>query len=164
MSDEEATTGPIEDLVDLLVDDKESTKVLKLRKSLSGEFREAISNFLKSNLDIFAWKHSDMEGNDPKVMSHCLNLDSDKNPVRQKRRAMDTERYQALKDEVDKLLACNFIKESFYPSWLADPVLVKKPNSKWRTYVDFTDLNKAYPKDNFPLPQIDQLVDATSGN
>ena len=105
-----------------------------------------------------------MEGIDPKVMCHCLNLDIDKKSIRQKRRAMDTERYQALKDEVDKLLACNFIKESFYPSWLANPILVKKPNGKWRTYVDFTDLNKACPKDNFPFPWIDKLVDVTSGN
>ena len=65
---------------------------------------------------------------------------------------MDAERYQASKDEMDKLLACDFIKESFYLSWLANPVLVKKPNGKWRTCVDFTDLNKACPKDSFPLP------------
>ena len=62
LSDEEATTGPIEDLVDFPIDDKESTKVLKFRKTLSEELKEAISTFLKSNLDVFAWKHSDMEG------------------------------------------------------------------------------------------------------
>ena len=77
---------------------------------------------------------------------------------------MDTERYQVLKEEVDKLLSNGFIKECFYPSWLANPILVKKPNSKWRTCVDFTDLNKAYPKDSFPLLRIDQLVDTTSGH
>ena len=77
---------------------------------------------------------------------------------------MNAERYQALKNEVENLLACGFIKESFYPSWLANPVLVKKPNGKWRTCVDFTNLNKACLKDSFPLPRIDQLVDATSGN
>ena len=54
-SDEEATTGPIEDLVNLLVDDKEPTKVLKLGKNLSDELREMISTFLKENLDVFAW-------------------------------------------------------------------------------------------------------------
>ena len=75
---------------------------------------------------------------------------------------MDSERYKALKDEVDKLLDIGIVRESFYPSWLANPVLVKKPNCKWRTCVDFTDLNKACPKDSFPLTQIDQLVDATS--
>ena len=77
---------------------------------------------------------------------------------------MDGDRYQVLKDEVDKLLTFDFIIESFYPSWLANPILVKKHNSKWRTYVDFTDLNKACPKDNFPLPRIDHLVDTTSRN
>ena len=58
--DEEATTGPIEDLVDLPVDDKDPSKVLKLGKNLSDELREAISAFLKQNLDVFTWKYSDM--------------------------------------------------------------------------------------------------------
>ena len=52
----------------------------------------------------------------------------------------------------------------FYPKWLANVVMVKKNNSKWRMYVDFTDLNKACPKDSFPLPRIDQLVDSTAGH
>ena len=104
------------------------------------------------------------KGLTPVVMCHYLNLDSDKKLVRQKQCAMDVERYHALKDQVDKLLTCDFIKESYYPSWLTNPVLVRKPNSKYRTYVDFTDLNKACPKDSFSLPRIDQLVDVTSGN
>ena len=52
----------------------------------------------------------------------------------------------------------------YYPKWLANVVLVKKANGKWRMCVDFTDLNKACPKDNFPLPRIDQLVDSTTGH
>ena len=55
------------------------------------------------------------------------------------------------------------IKEVFYPEWLANIVVVKKKNGKWRVCVDFTDLNKAYPRDPFPIPWIDQLVDATVG-
>ena len=53
------------------------------------------------------------------------------------------------------------IKEVFYLEWLANTVVVKKKNGKWRVCVDFTDLNKAYPKDPFPMPKIDQLEDAT---
>ena len=75
---------------------------------------------------MFASKHLDMEGIDPEVMCHRLNLDSNKKLVRQKMREMDAEQYQALKDKVDKLLNCDFIKESFYPSWVANPVLLKK--------------------------------------
>jgi hypothetical protein len=65
--------------------------------------------------------------------------------------------------EVEKLLKAQFIEEVYYPDWLANVVLVKKSKGKWRMCVDFTDLNKACPKDSFPLPRIDALVDSTSG-
>ena len=65
-------------------------------------------------------------------------------------------------EEVTKLLAAGFIREVYYLDWLANVVLVKKANGKWRMCVDFTDLNKACPKDSFPLPRIDQLVDSTT--
>ena len=57
-----------------------------------------------------------------------------------------------------------FIREVYYPDWLANVVLVKKANGKWRMCSDFTDLNKACPKDSFPLPRIDQLVDSIAGH
>ena len=63
-------------------------------------------------------------------------------------------------DEVNKLLVANFIREVHYPEWLANVVMVKKANEKWRMCVDFIDLNQAYPKDSFTLPRIDQLVDS----
>ena len=65
-------------------------------------------------------------------------------------------------EEVEKLLEADFIREVFYPDWLANVVMVKKSNGKWRMCVDFTDLIKACPKDSFPLPRIDQLVDSTT--
>ena len=58
-------------------------------------------------------------------------------------------------EEVDKLLEDDFIREVFYPDWLANVVMVKKSNSKWRICIYFTDLNKACPKDSFPLTRID---------
>ena len=67
-------------------------------------------------------------------------------------------------DEVNKLLAANFIYEVYYMNWLANVVLIKKVNRKWRMGIDFTDLDKAYLKDSFPLPRIDQLVDSTAGH
>lgn len=65
---------------------------------------------------------------------------------------------------MDKLLAADFIEPCDYPKWLANVVMVKKVNGPWRMCVDFTDLNKACPKDCYPLPRIDQLVDFTSGH
>ena len=66
-------------------------------------------------------------------------------------------------DDVNKLLSAGFIREVYYPDWLANVVLVKKVYGKWRMCMDFTDLNKTCPKDSFPLPRIDQLVDSTAG-
>lgn len=69
-----------------------------------------------------------------------------------------------MKAEVEKLLRNGSITEAKYPDRLANPVVVKKKNGKWRVSVDFTDLNKACPKDSFLLPRIDRLVESTSGN
>ncbi|XP_022888963.1 uncharacterized protein LOC111404382 [Olea europaea var. sylvestris] len=67
-------------------------------------------------------------------------------------------------EEVGKLLKVGFIREVQYPDWLANVVLVKKPSGKWRVYIGFINLNKACPKDSYPLPMIDNLVDSTSGH
>ena len=101
-----------------------------------------------------------MVGIDLNISYHHLNIDSRFSPVQLKRKLLNKEKSRALKEEVEKLRENGFIREAYYPSWVANPVLVPKPNGKWRTCVDFTDLNKACPKDCFPLSMIDQLVDA----
>ncbi|KAK0587568.1 hypothetical protein LWI29_025014 [Acer saccharum] len=106
----------------------------------------------------------DMPGIDTKVISHYLSIDLGFRPVVQKRRLFNPERSIAIKKEVEKLLSVGSIREVKYPEWVANVVLVKKRNNQWRMCVDFTDLNKACPKDSFPLPRIDQLVDATAGH
>ena len=74
------------------------------------------------------------------------------------------ERDRAIAEEVRKLQEASFIREVYYPDWLANVVMVKKPNGKWRICVDFTDLNKEFPKDGYPLPRVDVLVDSTARN
>lgn len=76
---------------------------------------------------------------------------------------MSTARQEAAKGKVQKLLKTGVIREIDHLEWLANLVLVKKSNCKWRMFVDFTDLNKASPTDDFPLPRIDQLVDSIVG-
>lgn len=79
-------------------------------------------------------------------------------------RFFTSERYEGIKVEVDKLLKAGFIKSVDYPTCLSNVVLVKKANEWWWVCVDFKDLNKACPKDCFPLLKINQLVDATMGH
>ena len=72
------------------------------------------------------------------------------------------EQDKAIAEEVKKLLEAGFIREVYYPDWLANMVMVKKANGKWQMCVDFMNLNKACPKDSYPLPRIDTLVDSTA--
>ncbi|KAI5336927.1 hypothetical protein L3X38_016196 [Prunus dulcis] len=114
---------------------------------------------------MFAWSPSDMPGIDPNIICHQLHVNPACKPVAQKRRNFAPERVTIIEAEIDKLLAAGFIEEVSYSEWLANVVLVaKQEKGKWRVCVDYTDLNKACPKDNFLLPRIDQLVDSTSGN
>ena len=92
-----------------------------------------------------------------------LKIHPDSKPVKQRLRCFDEEKRRAIGEEIAKLLAAGFIREVSHPEWLANPVLVRKKNGKWRMCVDYTGLNKACPKDLFPLPCIDQIVDSTSG-
>ena len=69
-----------------------------------------------------------------------------------------------INEEVEKLLTAKFIREVHYPEWLANVAMVKNPNGKWRICIDYTDLNKACPKDSFLIPRIDQLMDVTMGH
>ena len=103
--------------------------------------------------------HEDMPDIDPSVVTHSLSVSPSSKPVRQKKRVFALKRDNAIKDEVQKLIAAKFIREVHYLDWLANVVMVKKANGKWRICVDFTDFNKACPKDSYPLPRIDQLVD-----
>ncbi|KAG7533253.1 Ribonuclease H-like superfamily [Arabidopsis thaliana x Arabidopsis arenosa] len=105
-----------------------------------------------------------MPGIDKSIITHDLNVDPSFKPIKQKRRKLGTDRAQEVNDEVDKLLKIGSIREVKYPDWLANPVVVKKKNGKWRVCVDFIDINKACPKDSFPLPHIDRLVESTAGN
>ena len=105
-----------------------------------------------------------MPGIDTGVITHCLNVSSSYKLVHQKKRVFAPERDNAIKEEVHKLITAEFIREVYYPDWLANVVMVKKANGKWRMCVDFTDLNKACPKDSYPLPHIDQLVDSIAGH
>jgi hypothetical protein len=84
-------------------------------------------------------------------------------PKKQRLRKMSDEKTEAAKAEVHHLLEANFIEPVAYPTWLANVVMVQKKRGKWRMCIDFTSLNKACPKDNFPLPRIDKIVDSAAG-
>ena len=98
------------------------------------------------------------------IITHKLNIDPSFRPIHQKRRKFTPERNLIIQEEVEKLLKTRMIKEVKFPRWLVNVVVVQKKNGKWRVCVDYTDLNKACPKDSFPLLHIDSMIDATAGH
>ena len=105
-----------------------------------------------------------MGGVDPVVITHKLNVNPSFKSIKQKRRSFPLERQKAINEEVGNLLQAQAIREVEYTEWLANVVLVKKANDKWRLCIDFTYINRACPKDSFPLHRIDLIVDATAGH
>ena len=126
--------------------------------------KQELIEFLRKNVDVFVWNAYEALGVDPNFICHHLNVNPSMTPRKQPPRCSSKDHYEAVKNDVAKLKQARAIKEIFYPEWLANTVVVKKKSGKWRVCVDFRDLNKACPKDTFPLPQIDQLVDATVGH
>jgi hypothetical protein len=104
-----------------------------------------------------------MPGIPREVIEHQLKVYPDARPVSQKPRRQSVERQDFIREEVRKLLHAGFIEEVHHPVWLANPLVVPKANGKLRMCIDYTSLNKACPKDPYPLPRIDQIVDSTLG-
>ena len=154
---------PSEELEPIQLEDQ-SEHLIYIGSKLAKDVRELLIRFLKQNIEIFAWKQEDMGGIDPSLITHKLNISPSFKPVKQKRRSFSSERQKAINEEVNKLLQAKAIQEVEYPDWLANVVLIKKANGKWRLCINFTDVNRAYLKDSFPLPRIDLIVDATAGH
>ena len=101
------------------------------------------------------WNAYEAQEVDSSFICHHLNVNPFVTLKKQPPRRSSKDHFDAIKDKVMKLKQVGAINEVFYPEWLANTVVVKKKNGKWRVCVDFTDLNKAYPKDPFLMPRID---------
>jgi hypothetical protein len=97
------------------------------------------------------------------VMEHQLQVNPSAKPKKQKLRKMSNEKAEASRAEVQRLLDVGFIREVTYSQWLANVVMVRKRNGKWRMCKDFTNLNKCFPKDDFPLTRINKMVNFIAG-
>ncbi|KAL0462457.1 UNVERIFIED_CONTAM: Polyprotein P3 [Sesamum latifolium] len=165
-SEETETTAkvqPAEELLNIEIIPGNPDKTTRIGSHLGEEAKKEITLCLQRNADIFAWTPQDLEGIDPQVITHHLNIDPNCKPVKQKKRYFGPEKDKIIQAEVNKLMAAGHIEEIQFSEWLSNVVLVPKPGGKWRMCIDIRDLNKACPKNFYPLPQIDQLVDSTSG-
>ncbi|XP_073260913.1 uncharacterized protein [Populus alba] len=104
----------------------------------------------------------DMPGLNTNIVVHKIPLEEGCKPVKQKLRRAHPETWIKVKAELEKQWNAGFLEVVTYPQWVSNIVVVPKKEGKIRVCVDFRDLNKASPKDDFPLPHIDILVDNTA--
>ncbi|KAL0413036.1 UNVERIFIED_CONTAM: Transposon Ty3-G Gag-Pol polyprotein [Sesamum radiatum] len=154
---------PAEELLNIEIVPGRPDRTTQIGSHMNEKTEEEIILCLQGSTDIFAWAPQDLEGINPKVITHHLNIDPSIKPVKQKKRHFGPEKDKIIQAEVDKLMAAGHIEEIQFSEWLSNVVLVPKPGGKWRMCIDFRDLNKACPKDVYPIPRIDQLADSTSG-
>ncbi|GJR52158.1 reverse transcriptase domain-containing protein [Tanacetum coccineum] len=158
-----ATKPIIEERIKVAINPEYPEQTVMIGSTLTEEGRNKLCGLLQRNLDIFAWKPADMTGVPRHIAEHRLNVREGCSPVRQKKRGQAADRNQAIQEEVGKLVEAGIMKEVHYHDWLSNPVMVKKHDDSWRMCVDFKDLNKACPKDGYPLPEIDWKVESLCG-
>ena len=154
-----------EELIEFnLGDGEEDEKMVKISKNLSEKERGRLVALLKEYRDVFAWSYQEMPGLNQNLVVHKLKVDPNVKPVKQPPKKYHLDVEEKIKFELQKILKAKFIEEIKFPSWLTNIVLVKKKNDQIRFCVDLRDVNKAYPKDEFPLPNVDILLDAKAGH
>ena len=113
----------------IIGDDPE--KFFQIGSQLPQREREKLIEFLKQNIDVFAWSTYEAPGVDPEFICHHLNVNPLVVPKKQPPRHPSKEHVEAVREEVAKLKQAGAIKEVFYPEWLANTVVVKKKSGKW---------------------------------
>ncbi|GKF88550.1 hypothetical protein Tco_0259427, partial [Tanacetum coccineum] len=125
----------VEERIKVAINPDYSEQTIMIGSTLTEEGRNKLYDLLQRNLEIFAWKPADMTDIPRHITEHRLN------------------------EEVGKLVEAGIMKEVHYHDQLSNSVMVKKHDDSWRICVDFKDLNKACPKDGYPLPEIDWKVE-----
>jgi hypothetical protein len=135
-----------------------------ISKKLDPSLREPTIAVLKEYSDCFAWDYTERPGLDRSIVEHRLPLKKGFRPFQQRARQMRTEVLEEVKKEIEKMLEAGFIRPCRYAEWISSIVPVKKKDGRWRVCVDFRDLNRATPKDEYPMPVAETLINAAAGN
>ena len=142
----------------------ENPHLIKIGSTLNEKERKGLKEFLAKFQDVFAWSYKDVLGIDLEIAQHHIDINAHMVPIKQKLRCMRTKWLLRIKEEVTKQLKVGFIKPILQAEWIANVVPIPKKDGNVRMYVDFRDLNRTCPKDDFPLPHVNVLVDNTASN
>ncbi|GJR44109.1 reverse transcriptase domain-containing protein [Tanacetum coccineum] len=145
--------------------------MVTIGKQLLEHFKKELQNLLRANAYIFAWIHADMIGIPRTIMvkgkpfktEHKLNEYSHIKPIKQNKQSLGPDRNAIACKEAEELTKAGILRKVKHQMWVANPIIVKKNDGGWRMCVDFTNINKACPKDCYPLLEIDWKIESLAG-
>ena len=161
---EDGVQAIVDELKEINLGTTEEPRPTFISALLTPEEEERYLRLLVEYKDVFSWTYKEMLGLNPSIALHHLAVKKGVRPVKQAQRRFQPELIPQIKTEVNKLIEAGFIREVQYPEWIANIVPVKKKNGQIQVCVDFRDLNNACPKDDFPLPITEVIVDATTSH
>jgi hypothetical protein len=135
-----------------------------ISKKLDLSLREPMITLLKEYTDCFAWDYTEMPGLDRSIVGHRLPLRKGFWSFQQRARQMKADVLEEVKKETEKMLEAEFIRPCRYAEWISSVAPVQKKDGRWRVYVDFRDLNRATPKDEYPMTIAETLINAAAGH
>ncbi|XP_074290302.1 uncharacterized protein LOC141617032 [Silene latifolia] len=161
---EDGGKSTVDELKELNLGTNEDPRPIYVSVLLTKEEEEEYHKLLVEYKDVFAWSYKEIPGLSPKFAVHRLAIKKGTNPKKQSQCRFRSELVPEIEKEVNGLIEACFIREVKYPTWIANIVPVRKKNRQLRICVDFRDLNIACPKDDFPLPVTDLMIDATTSH
>ena len=151
-------------LEEIDIGDGKTPRPTFVNKTLETDSRNEMIGLLKEYSDCFAWNYTEMPGLSREIIEHRLSIKSGFRPFKQKARTFRPDLLPRIKDEIHRLLEANFIRPCRYAEWVSNIVPVEKESGKLRVCTDFRNLNRATPKDEYPMPIADTLINNASGN
>ncbi|GKA12442.1 reverse transcriptase domain-containing protein [Tanacetum coccineum] len=151
----------------IVVNNQYPEQKITIGRQLPRKIKIRLQGLLRAYADVFAWTTAHMTGVPRTIIiggetfntEHRVNELKHLEPVKQKKRSLAPERNVAIHTQVEELTKANILREVKYQTWVSNHVIVKKANGRWKMCVDFTDINKACPKEHHSLPMIEQKVE-----
>jgi hypothetical protein len=147
-----------DELEEISIGPRDKPRPTFISKKLNPELREPMIVLLKEYADCFSWDYTEMPGLDRSIVEHRLPLKLGFWPFQQRARQMKAEVLEEVKKEVEKMLEAGFIRTCRYAEWISSVVPVQKKDGRWRVCMDFRDLNRATPKDEYPMPVVSGFI------
>jgi hypothetical protein len=152
-------------LEEIDIGDGVTPRLTFVNKNFNANYKDNLVKLLRECVGCFAWNYQEMLGLRCDLVEHWLSIKDGFGPFKQHARCYNTLMYDRIKEEIDRLLKANFIRPCKYAEWISSIVLVEKKGSRnIRVCIDFINLNRATPKDEYPMPIADMIINDASGH